>query len=478
MKNNVEHISNYLRKFFMKKKTLFQLIQSFSLIERREVGKFLRSPFFNTRADLVLLFDYLSEKNEPQKEEAWTTAKKGSEPFDDQKCRLLCSYLHKLLEQYLVLKESQQEGLENQLRLAKSYRHRGMALAFERAAGMLEKALEKQPLRDARYLTVKYDGLLERYWTAIAKDPTNATYLGSMKSTLDASYLSTRLRLICLSISQQGVYQVDLDTHVDSDIIAFAKKKDWADMPAVTVYLHCFRMLSKPDDESHFQVFKNDLLVMGSQFAADEMKNLYLMAINFCIRKLNEGTEKYYQEVQDLYKPGIEGGHLLENGVLSRFTYHNVVAASLKTGDLDWVRHFIHKHKNSLERPYRESSFSFNLARLEYALRHFDPVLELLQKANYSDPLLNLAAKTLLMKTYYELAEYDLLQSHLDAMRNYIRRKKVISYHKKNYLNIVRFAEKLLKINMFDKKEMEKLREAIFKEEVLTEKEWLLGNLE
>ena len=460
--------------FIMKKSPLYQLIQSLSPIEKREVRKFLQSPFFNTRNDLVLLFAYLAESTDPVKEAAWSAAKEGSAPFDDQKCRLLFSYLHKLLEQYLVFKESQKEVLENKLRLVKAYRHRGMATAFDRSVNVLEKTLENQPLRDVRFHSLKYDGLLERYWTGIAKDPTDAERLPPMKDALDVSYLSTRLRLICLSISQQGVYEVGVDTHADSDIIALAEKKKWADVPAISVYLHCFRMLSQPDNVEHFQVFKKSLIASGSQFDHEEVRSLYLMAINFCIRKLNEGDDLFNKEVHELYKPGIESGYLLENGVLSRFTYHNVVAAGLRTGDLDWVRHFIHSHKNSLERRYRESSFSFNLARLEYTLHHFDPVLDLLQKANYSDPLLNLPAKTLLMKTYYELAEYDLLQSHLDAMRNYIRRKKVIGYHKKNYLNIVRYTEKLLRTNVLEKKEMEKLRAAVLQEEVLTEKEWLL----
>jgi tetratricopeptide (TPR) repeat protein len=154
------------------------------------------------------------------------------------------------------------------------------------------------------------------------------------------------------------------------------------------------------------------------------------------------------------------------------------VAAGLQAGEPDWVNEFIHHYKNALERPYRESSFSFNLARLEYARRRYDAVLELLQKANYHDPLLNLAAKTLLLKTWYELGEYDLLQSHLDAMRNYIRRKRVIGYHKTNYLNIVKYTEKLLKINLLNPKETAELKAGIHNEEILTEREWLLGWLD
>lgn len=163
-------------------------------------------------------------------------------------------------------------------------------------------------------------------------------------------------------------------------------------------------------------------------------------------------------------------GYLYEHGILSRFTYHNVVAAALHTGEHDWARGFIHSYKNHLEKRYRESAFSFNLARLEYAQANYGLVLELLQTANYRDPLLNLAAKTLLLKTYYDLREHDLLQSHLDAMRNYIHRKRVIGYHRSNYLNIVRYMEKLLKLLPGDKPAHRNLLAVIQAEERLSEK--------
>jgi hypothetical protein len=69
------------------------------------------------------------------------------------------------------------------------------------------------------------------------------------------------------------------------------------------------------------------------------------------------------------------------------------------------------------------------------------------------------------------------LQSHLDAMRNYIHRKRVLGYHRNNSLNIIKYTDKLLNINWHDKNEVEKLREAILKEEHLTEREWLLEKM-
>lgn len=455
---------------------LLELIQAFSPIERREARKFLLSPFFNTREDLVQLYDYLLKEPAPSREGAWERLFPG-EPFDDQQLRLRMSYLHKLLEKYVSISEWESDGQGVQAQLAAGYRRRGLLTPFERARRKLAQDMERQQLRDAHYHQLQYRLRWEEAQAATAENPTEPIPVQDLAQSLDAWYLSSRLRLICLSAAQQGVYASGARQGIDAEILALAERGPWRELPAIAIYLHAFRMLGQPEEEGHFQPFKALLLESAGRFSGEEMRGLYLMAINYCIRRINGGEKGYFREALDLYKPGLENGFLLENGVLSRFTYHNIAAAGLQSGELDWVNRFIHDYRNALERRYRESSFSFNLARLEYARGRYGAVLELLQQANYRDPLLNLAAKTLLLKTFYELGEEDLLQSHLDAMRNYIRRKRVIGYHRANYLNIVRYAEKLLNLNWGNKKAVAALKKEIEEEEILTEREWLGANL-
>ena len=461
----------------MKKSDLFQLVRSFSPIELREVRKFLASPFFNQREDLILLFEYLTENGEPTKEGASGVCLPKKERKDGQKLRLLMSYLLRLLEQYLSLKQVMGNDLDNRLSLTLAYQARDMPEAFDRHVKRLESALEKQPLRDAHFHQIQTRLQWEKYQNETARNPADAAPLRRLAETVDVYYLSTRLRVICMAVAQGGIYSADYQASTEEQIIHLAEMPAWREVPAIGFYLSCYRMLKQPEEEGNFQKFKAMLIRAEGQFTAEEMRELFTHAVNFCIRRINRGERRFSHEVFELYKSALGGGYLLEGRTLTRFTYHNIVAAGLQTGELDWVENFLYEHKKSIARRYRESSFSFNLARLEYTRRNHGAVLELLQKANYRDPLLNLAAKTLLLKTYHDLGEHDLLQSHLDAMRNYIRRKRVIGYHRTNYLNIARYAERLLRVNFSDEKEVGKLREAIEKEEVLTEREWLLGRL-
>ncbi|MCE7922165.1 MAG: hypothetical protein DYG98_03845 [Haliscomenobacteraceae bacterium CHB4] len=462
----------------MEKSTLVRLVRSFSPVELRDVRKFLNSPFFNQRQDLIGLFEQIAGDKEPEKESLMRKMSALTVPLDDQKLRLLMSYLHGLLEQYLAVKEMTADKLSTQLHLAVAYRKRRMSDAFERTKKNLEKALEAQPLRNTSYYDFQYKIQWEAHQLNYVQNPTNVSGLRELSRNADIINLAQKLRLVCLLAAHQTVYQSDMDAGREEELIAFAERPEFAAMPVISVYLHCYRMLRFPSEEAHFQGFKSLLLDQSGRFSEEEMHGLFILAINYCIRRLNAGGDRYFREAFDLYREGLNKEYLFEDGMLTRFTYHNIVAIGLRLGELNWVRHFIGEYKNRLEKPYRESAFSYNLARLEYESGHYGYVLELLQKANYRDPLLNLAAKTLLLKTYYDLGEYDLLQSHLDAMRNYIHRKRVIGYHRTNYLNIIRFMEKIMRLNTLDKAAAEALRQAVEQEEALPEKAFFLKILE
>ena len=55
-------------------------------------------------------------------------------------------------------------------------------------------------------------------------------------------------------------------------------------------------------------------------------------------------------------------------------------------------------------------------------------------------------------------------------MRNYVHRKRVLGYHRDNYLNIIRYAEKLTRLHAGDRKAVSALQQAVEQEAILSEK--------
>ncbi len=456
----------------MEKSGLVQLIQSLSAVEKREMGKFLDSPFFNQRTDVVQLFQHLCSNTSLTKTAVWAVTMEAT-PYDDSRMRLLMSYLLQLLEQYLAVKELQARPLEEQHLTALAYRRRSMRDAAQKNWRKLETNLEKQPLRNLYYHELRFKLLWETQQAATSLDPTDTRLLSELATAANVLGTAKQLRVLCIQTAQQSVY-ASADSGWNDDWVQQVTEGPLAQTPSVAAYLHCYNMLRHPTNDSHFQLLKNIILHQNSRFDADEMHGIYILAINYCVKKINSNTGTYTAELMDIYKEGLAQNYLLENGILSRFTYHNVVAAGISSGEYEWVRYFINHYRNNLEKQYREPAFSYNLARLEYAQRNFGFVLELLQKANYRDILLNLQAKTLLLKTYHELGELDSLDSHLDAMRNYVHRKAALGYHRTNYLNIIKYMDKILRLNRHDKAAVQHLRERIQNEEILTERGYLL----
>jgi hypothetical protein len=223
--------------------------------------------------------------------------------------------------------------------------------------------------------------------------------------------------------------------------------------------------------------FKSLIFEPQKLFPQDEIRGLFLLATNYCIQQLNKGLQHFAKEGLDIYKEGLKNDLLLLNGTLSNFTYSNIVAKAIVNKDFDWAAQFVHEYRPKLEVKHRESIFSFNLAFLEYEQKNYDKALGLLHKTHFTDLLLNLSAKTITMKIYYELEAFDLLYSHLDAMRSFLNRKTILANHKKNFSNTIKYTKKILDLPPGDKELKKQLQAEIKMVSVIAEKKWLLGRL-
>lgn len=464
----------------MKNSKLYRVLSSLSPKEWREMALFLESPYFNKRQDVLDLYRYLWER---RKENGEVEAKENihrhlfpGEAYSVVNFDLVMSYLFRLLRQFLQQQEIEQEQHELDLRLVKAYRKRGLLLEFNQSLQQVQKQLDRQTVRDADYYRQTYALKWEQAQVLTAKDPTAAANLVELTRSTDIEYFSTKLRDACLLATQRSIYQTDqAQINLLHDLLQQVKQSAFLEVPCIAVYFYIYQMLQTPEAESNFARFKEILFAHGSQFSPPEIHPLYLMAINYCVRRVNSGHKNYLDELLELYQQGLKEKSLLENGLLSRFTYHNIVGVGLATHQYSWTETFIDQYQNTLEKKYRASSYSFSHARLAYHRRDFDAALVLLQQSNYRDLLLNLSAKTLLLKIYYEQESLDLLHSHLEAMQKYLSRKRVIGYHKTNYQNIIQYTKKLLALNHYEKQSVAALRKEVEAEQVLTEREWFLA---
>lgn len=463
----------------MKNSKLLRVLGTCSKTELGEIQQFLATPLFNTRKDVQQLFDYLQsfllkKKNTLDKKEVYQTLF-PKKKFTISKVDLLMSYLFRLVQHYLTWKTFAADEHTQKRFAIKAFQERGLTQDFQQQIEKFEQQLAQQPIRDVTHYQLLYQLQWEEFQAKDRGKPEkDQATKWQMMETLDVAYIANKLRHACLLKAHQLVYPLAVEPNFLSEILAQIEQGKYLTYPAIHLYYHCYLMLTAPETVQNFRNFKDLLFHYDAQFSDDEKRNLLLMGINYCVRQINEGQSTFLSDLLTLYEGGLANNFLLENNLLSRFTFHNIVGTGLATNKIDWVESFIANYKNNLPRKDRESTYSFSMARLAYHRKDYAAVLELLQKSNYRDLLLNLAAKTLLLKVYVETDEDLSLHAHLSAMEQYIRRKRVIGYHKKNYLNIIKYTKKMRSLNFFDKAEIEEFKTEIQREDVLTEKTWFL----
>lgn len=388
------------------------------------------------------------------------------------------SDLQKLLEKYLLHRHLETDSLMAGLLLAREYRQRKMDRHFHSAHRKLRKELEGSPFQNERLLRVSHELTLEELAQESVSRKPEAILLERSITGLDQLYFASLLRLACVQLTHKTVFRSDFEPALLPAVLEqIEKQAALLEIPAIGAYYYAYSMLRSDTPTPWYPKFRTFLQLHDQEFPASEIRDLFLLAVNFCIRQINTGKEDFFREAFETYREGIEKGHLLEEGRLSRFTYSNVVAIGIQLKEYTWVESFLHRQLGHLDEAFQESAFSYNRARLAFALSNYDEALIHLQKAEYQDLLTNLGAKTLQLKIYFEKDEWDLLYAHLDAMKNFINRNKVLGYHRENYWNIVKVTNRLSKLNPYDQEKRAALRQHIQEIEHLTERKWLLEKL-
>lgn len=435
----------------------------------------MRSPFHNKREDVVKLFDYLAkqhpfkEKNKLNKELIFR-AVYPSEKFERQDFYYVCSWLKSVIEDYLVQEAAQRD---RDLILTGIYRKKGLEKQFSEQAKRTEKKLLHAPLRNADFHLSRFRLYQEREEYAGLKSRRNTKNRQVANETLSIYFIAEKLKQTCHALSQSLFTTVELEEDFLAEVLSYLEKKNYQNtVPAIGVYYAYYKAFS---GSGSFAELLDLVKKYRDKFPPGEMRDIYLMPINFGIRAYNSGQKHYLREVFEVYRQGLQYKVFLENNQLSRFTYSNIVSAGLGVREFTWTERFLHEHKDFLEPENRENIYKYNLANFYFQKPDYDKAMDLLVTTEFTDLLYDIQARRMLLKIYYTLGEEDALFSLLDSFKRFLYRQRELGYHRDSFLNLIRFTRKLLALPVRDVQAREKLREEIEAVKEVADKDWLLG---
>ncbi len=442
--------------------------------EIKALQQLVRCDYFNRRPEVILLCDYIAKGRELTPAGLFAAAFPGKD-FDDRSLRHTMSYLLEVARRYLALADFESDAPVYRHALCRSLRRRGLdeMLPFEWTRS--EDALSHIPIRDARWHLHQYDLHQERVEAAAARQRSAQIALQPLNQHLTVFYLAEMLRHACSALTHQAIGAKPYDATLLESVLRLSEQGDWlTEHPAVAVYYHLCRCLKEPVAPSHFFAWKLEIAKHAKHFEPTELRGIYLLGINYCIRRMNSGQKEFAREAFELYREGLAQNILLEGGHISGFTYKNIIRIGTVVGENAWVEHFFEQYKPMLHAREREDLYRYNLAFLHFQNQDFAQAMPLLQRLELEDRLNLLDARRMLLRSYYELGEHQALLSLISSFTAFLRRQKDLGYHQDLNLNLLRFTRRLLEILPGDKQAAQKLAYEIQETEHLAEKNWLL----
>jgi len=466
----------------MEGKKLIRAFTSLSSEELRFLKRFLESKMYNQNTKVITLFNHLrvqTTREHPNfSKELMHKKLFPGKPFKDKHIRDIMSYLFKGLETFLALNEYQKDTGRALLDLSKAYRKKKLTRLFETTIFDMERLNHQSEKRDVDYHAFDYQIQQEKLHAILLKGRTVANNLQQVSDSLDISYMANRLRQCCAMLSHQSVYNIQYDMGLADAVLQEVERKELLHIPAIRIYYYGYLALTNTENIQYFKALQGSLKTGVERFEIEEMKDIYLLAINIGIKNLNQGLLQFIPDLLEIYKSGVDKKILLTNGLISPFTYKNIIALALRTKQFDWVQQFIEQYRYSIDSSNSEAIYAYNLAKLRYETKDFKGALSyLLKTSSGGDLYVSLDTKILLSRIYYEQDDLDALENIVESFRIFIRRSKIISYHKTSYSNFINCLVKLIATNPYDKAAKSKLYQDIEEMQPLPDKYWFLEQL-
>jgi hypothetical protein len=463
--------------------SLIKICQNLSKTDMRALKKVVRSPYFNQREDVIRLWDYIAESIHNEDDEALNRTNVfhqvfPKQTFDMATLRHTMSFLLTIIRKYLYFEEVEETGAIRRIYLNAALKRRGCEELMEKELPEAFAENEKQNLRNTTYYSTDFQLRITEYNLSTSQKRSADINMDMLLGSYLANHAYEMLRLGSLAISYKNFTRREVTLPLFAELLERIESGYFDEKPAILLWYHVFRCLENPENVENFQKVKSILPTVHHILAPLEVVEIYLSAINFCIKRLNTGDKDYLREAFILYKNAFESGKLMPNGILTRYTYNNVLVIAMRLQENDWAKQFLEDYKQYLAPKERDNTYRFNRAFLSYHLKDYDTAQTLLQQVvHFDDPLYNLDARRFLVRIFYETDAITALESQLESYKAFLRRHKEIGYHREHHLNFIKYVEKMITTDLSSSNNKRSIREKVNEETALAEKDWLLKQL-
>ncbi len=446
--------------------------------------KFLLSPYFNEDSKMIPLYlgieKVLTKPERYDKQKLWKASYPHQKKYDDGLFRLRMSNLLKLGEKFLFIQHQERKEVETELVLMKILSDRKLDKHYAFYERKLKLWLDQNPeeTTDVKKTQLELEIIIKKH-NQDANRKTGKNNLDIIHKKLDEKYILDKLRHLCEVANFIRARNAEINIGLGNEIIQLLPHSQYFKEASIQTYYHIYSFLQEENIQiEQFEKLFELITENRLYFNTEEKYDIFTYLQNICIRKINSGENTFLNYLLNVYNKIIDLGILKEANTFTPWMYKNIITAGLLVGNFEFTNNFIEEYTPFMPEKEKENAYYYNMANLNFYKKDYDATISILNKVEFTDVTYELAGRWLLIRTFYEQDELQVLDSLLSSFRIYLLRQKLIIHKtKRQYLNLIRYIQKMIKIPLSEINKTNTLLEKIEKDQNVVNKKWLVEKL-
>ena len=381
------------------------------------------------------------------------------------------SDLYQYLQEYLVWKKSKQRNFEGDLLRLQVLKERKLEKEYRNRVEVLKKRIHKSSEKDMwYYLSLMQLNTLQYYGTEQERLSTKNDKVVAIMDNLDLFYIHAKFRFGAEFLNRKSILKENLSIPLLDEVrVLYQTKKA---TPIADLYL-AFIELSQDESEDNYFNLKKKFWKYNFQNSRDQAIILFYL-INYAARHTRQKEIYFSKEAFALYKFGLKNELFTLAGHFPTEPFLNIVNVACTLKSYAWAKVFILEWGVYLKEE-RESTIQLALARLAFARKQYELVIELLSLLVFKNDVYTLQTKLLQLRSFYALQESEKMLLRLCVnLEGFLNRNKTFNENvllgAKNFIKLFRM---LLK-----GKERGKIELSLEKLKIIIARDWLVQEIE
>lgn len=455
----------------MLKSTVISILRSFTKEEIIKFDDFLKSPYFNKKSAVPLLFGAIRKhypelaSPELEKEKLWAKLYPGKD-YNYGMMKNLIHELTKLAEQFITQEEYRQNEIQEFANLYKAIANRNLKTVLDNKGKNLEKISGDDYIEKINIPIEEYFHMMAKiYETKVWNTHFHALKVSSVEDrylTEDNFITGMLIHLITINYST-NLFSLDVKNKTDIDnaaavilesitdgnfekILGFIRKRSEAKYIILKCYLLAYKAYCKNGKTEDLMRLKDYFYSNSSVMPVLTIRDMDVILVNtFSLMKDFTGDKD--KELREVYKFKIKNELILDrNRQINSLQFIPWLVIFFEEEQADDLRLFINHYSKFLIESDKNDSLLLAESIYNILKNDFGNALSLLSRVKFDSFVLKNLIKKLTLLIYYEMQDYELFLQSCDAHNhflNYAEKENKVERHD----NIKRTRELMKSVN-------------------------------